>query len=120
MNYESMKASHRIQIEALLADDYETLGGIRPYKNISSHYDFWVNTGSLTYSFFGPLPSCAHCLTQLMSLPYSASEWVEKLNLRENTLIPWKVLPYTRFTREQLEEFSRLQLEANYGQGDLS
>ena len=41
-------------------------------------------------------------------------EWAERLGLYTNDLIPTDVEQETRFTREQLEEFSRLQLLANF------
>ena len=95
-----------------------------------THQGVWSATGIVSHGLFGSLPGCGHCLTQikdrLASYPYHVTltqedrEWAEELNLADNDLIPQVVDEETVFTREQLEEFSRLQLLANFPKGDVT
>ena len=130
MTYDEMKTSHEAQIEALLVDDYDTLLSMFDQK-VSSwkcHYDVWGNTPRDNDSLFAALPGTRHCLTQIKGdLDYKDNphgvnavedmQWVRTLDLSDNILIPGVTTMETRFTRAQLEEFSRLQLLANFPEG---
>ena len=121
MTYDEMKDSHEAQIEALLADDYDEVRRLLGYHPGglcgNSHFSVWINTGASELSLFGSLPGCISCLTQIKGQHVKspeAIEWAERLGLYTNDLVPSEVGIDIRFTREQLEEFSRLQLLANF------
>lgn len=124
MNRETLTARHQAQIEAMLVDDYDGFraaardGNDLPIDVCTSHYHCWVNTGGYGASLFGVLPNSGCCLTQAKGTDFvdwnGEINWKEKLGLADNDLIPGTVFGHTRFTREQLQEFSRLQLKAHF------
>lgn len=132
-SYKEMKESHKEQIAALMIEDYPAfmeaicvdLGDEVEFP-FANHYDAWGNTGSNSLSLFGTLPQCNSCLTQIAgkTLTLRDSEsvkyWDEKLGISDNELVPKKVSPLDMFTRAQLQEFSRLQLLANFPEGDVT
>lgn len=123
MNYQEMKASHETQIEALLADDYAALSDMFPntWRMLINHDSVWMNTGADPLSLFAVLPGCNQCLTQIKGhVSLHAEKWEELLGISQNNLIPRFIRTDTVFTREQLEEFSRLQLLANFPEGDVT
>jgi len=72
MNYQSMKKSHQAQIEAILADDYETLANLygMDMDDIHSHHMIWGNTEDIPGSLFASLPGCGNCLTEVQYYSY--------------------------------------------------
>ena len=125
MNYQEMKTSHGVQIEALLAGDYATLLEIMEKdddSNWESHNKVWRSTGDVPHSLFSSLPNCESCLTQaklnIFDWDEEAVSWRRKLDLVNNPLIPQRIRSVDVLTCEQLEEFSRLQLLANFPEGD--
>ncbi len=121
MNYQEMKASHEVQIDAMLAGDYKAINTLFPLAGyVGCHYDVWVGTGGARDSLFGMLPGTMTCLTIAKGhMGAAAQTWCAKLGLATNDLIPKFVEEVTVFTREQLEEFSRLQLLVNFPEGDV-
>lgn len=130
MNKEQMRASHEVQIQAILDEDWVAVHKLfNEEVPISSAYDTWNRTGGFDYSIFSRLPSSPECKIQTCGCPvqikFSISSdwhytplsnrfWYEKLGLRDNDLIPTSVDRGYRFTWEQLQEFSCIQLEARY------
>lgn len=110
-----MKESHRRQIEALVNNDVEAYLEIFPHRvsdeTTCLHYEAWNNSPDNPESLFADLPHINLCLTELKAHP-DPNRLKTFLDLDNNDLIPIKVDEDTIFTREQLEEFSRLQLKA--------
>ena len=122
MDLKTMKKSHEVQIKALLKGDYDAFKGEfseralrEPFDGIDNHHSAWGYTGGQAHSLFGNLPNAMICLTQVKNHPED-SEWHDILGLGNNHLIPTNVQEDTVLTEDQLREFSRLQLEANFSE----
>lgn len=109
---------------------------------VSCVYDVWNRTGQHNHSIFSSLPafpgdkvklgrmeffSECGCPVQIKfsgvdaaisggrHVPLSNRLWYRKLGLFDNELIPTIIQRGDRLTWEQLQEFSRIQLEARFG-----
>ncbi len=120
LTYEEAKDSHEAQINALLAHDWKTINTIFTEVSnftgkIDSQHECWSLTGKNEHSLFANLPFSEGCLTQIKRYPAEDYEgWIHKLDIIGNNLIPTNVEEDAVFTKLELMEFSRLQLQARY------
>ena len=110
-----MTDTYDAQIEALLADDFETFSALvgrdADRAPIKSHRGAWVETGAYDASLFSILPDIEQCASQVeFEGPYNerAAKYLELFDIGNNTRLP-DISASGRFTREQLNEFARRQ-----------
>lgn len=126
MNKDELRAEHERQIDMLLRDDVDGLNRyfgtawtemISP-KSCWVHFDVWAKTGTINRSLFANPPGCLHCLTEMKGkfpeLLVSERQVVDRLNIMSDDLVPESVPKLYRFTREQLEHLSELQIAARW------
>ncbi len=122
LTYERCKESHERQITAILNNDWKDYKAIFPGNDdvgcglVADHHDAWCYGGKDEHSLFANLPFAEQCLTQIKFEPIGEESelWVQKLNIMDNALIPDWVEKDFEFTKDELMEMSKLQLQARY------